>query len=124
MRPSPSSFAALTAAVKQALKDAELADLRSASADQSLADGQIAASPPCRRDLMRAARVAALDQRLIPVEAIRDERVLHAFLEARPSDFELLRLTLLKSRIPRQQLLEQHPDVLRALEQADVLTPV
>ncbi len=118
------SFAVLTAAVTQALKDAELADSRSASADLSLPDSQVAALPPCRRDLMLAARIAALDRRLIPVEAIHDERALHAFLEAMPSDFELLRLTLLRSRIPRRLLQAQHPDVLRALEQADVLTPM
>lgn len=73
---------------------------------------------------MLAARAAALDQFLIPVEAIRDERSLQAFLKVVLKDYQLLSLTLLKSRIPRQQLQAQHADVIRVLAQADVITPL
>lgn len=122
MSKPPKFFVALAAAVNHHAKVSEPKESHSASIGRLMADGQHAVSPPRRRDLMLAARAAALDQFLIPIEAIRDERSLQAFLKVTLNDGQLLSLTLLKSRIPRQQLQAQHPDVLRALEQAEVLT--
>jgi hypothetical protein len=124
MSKPPKYFLAMAAAVNHHAKVSEPKELHSATIGRLMADGQHAVSPHRRRDLMLAARAAALDQFLIPIEAIRDEQSLQAFLKVKLDDCQLLSLTLLKSRIPRQQLQAQHPDVLRALEQADVLTTI
>ncbi|MCX7069567.1 MAG: hypothetical protein NTW01_01045 [Gammaproteobacteria bacterium] len=118
------SQAALASAGRQDAESDEPRDSGSAPIGLSMAERQHAVSPPRRRDLMLAARAAALDQFLIPVEAIHDERSLQAFLKIVLKDYQLLSLTLLKSRIPRQQLQAQHADVIRVLAQADVITPL
>lgn len=61
---------------------------------------------------------------LIPVDAVRDGAAMQAFLKATLTDFQRLSLTLLKSRIPIEKLQGQHPDVLRALERADLVVPL
>lgn len=77
--------------------------------------------PPRHRDLQRAARVAERERVVIPVDAVFDGAAMQRFLNETLSDFDLLALSLLRYRVPISRLANQHPDVIRALEQADAV---